>query len=127
MTGKTSLRRQRVPQTAAEAALLKQALGMRKNVVPIIGAAAEVVAKHGATGTSTAGKTQLQIRRTGRGGPTETSSRARALKGCKGTKGSAFVACAKSALGRVSANLEKYGGMKKYKGPTGVLAPTPAR
>lgn len=127
MTGKTSARRQRVPESAAEAALLKQALGMRKNVVPIEGAAAEVVAKHGATGTSTAGKTQIQIRRTGRGGPTETSSRARALKECKGKKGGDFVACARSAFGRVSANLEKYGGTKKYRGTTGALAPTPAR
>ena len=116
MTGKTSARRQRIPQSAAEAALLKQALGMRKNVVPVVGAGAEVVAKHGGVGTSTAGKIQLQIRRTGRGGPTETSSRARALKGCKGTRGAAFVACAKGALGKVSANLERTGGTKKYGG-----------
>jgi hypothetical protein len=113
MTGKTSAKRQRVPQTAAEAALLKQALGMRKNVVPIVGAAAQVVAKHGATGTSTAGKTQLQIRRTGRGGPTETSGRAKALKGCKGTRGAAFYSCVVSALGKAPANLaKKYGGAR---------------
>lgn len=127
MTGKVSIKRQRLPDSASNAALLKQSLGMRKNVVPVVGSGAEVVAKHGAIGTSTAGKTQLQIRRMGRGGPTETSSRARALKACKGTRGGAFVTCVRGALGKAPANLEKYGGEKKYKGPTGAAAPRPMR
>ena len=109
MTGKTSMRRKAVPPEAAGSVLgLKAQAGMKRKVVPIAsGASAEIVQKTGAAGTAYAGKVQYQVRRLGRGGPTETSSRARALKGCKGKRGCDFVDCVRTALGQVPKNLAK--------------------
>jgi hypothetical protein len=107
MTGKVSIRRQPLRASAVEVALEKRAAGMKRAVVPAIGSTAEIVVKKGASGTAYAGKTQIVVRRMGRGGPTETSSRAKALKACGGKRGCEFVGCVKSALGRVPYNLAK--------------------
>lgn len=108
MTGKTSLKRQGVGTTAIDVVMEKRRLGMKRAVVPLQATIpAEAVLKTGAAGTAYAGKAQIQIRRMGRGGPTETSSRARALKGCKGKRGCDFVECVREALGRVPHNLAK--------------------
>ncbi|MEW6557993.1 MAG: hypothetical protein AB1349_11695 [Elusimicrobiota bacterium] len=73
----------------------------RKNkdkVVPI-SAAVEIFVKP-STGS-------LVVRRTGRGGDKTTSSRARALKTCRGKKAIDFYECAKEALGTVSKAMDK--------------------
>jgi hypothetical protein len=106
MTGKTSIKRATLQTSAVEAAIAKHALGMRRAVVPA-GGGKEIVAKTGGKGTAYAGKLQLQIRKMGRTGPTETSGRAKALKGCKGKRGCDFVDCVKDAMGRVPTNLAK--------------------
>lgn len=107
MAGKTSIRREKLPADAASVAIAKRELGMKRAVVPVAGSTAEIVAKTGAAGTAYAGRLQIQVRKMGRGGPTETSSRARALKGCGGKKGCDFVECVRDALGRVPKNLAK--------------------
>lgn len=107
MTGKTSIRRTKLPSDAGAIALKKQEYGMRRAVVPVTGSNAEIVAKTGAAGTAYDGKIQIQVRKMGRSGPTETSSRARALKACKGKRGCDFVDCVKDALGKVPTNLVK--------------------
>lgn len=107
MTGKTSIRRTKLPDSAAGVALLKQSYGAKRAVVPVTGSNAEIVAKTGAAGTAYDGKVQIQVRKMGRSGPTETSSRARALKACKGKKGCEFVGCVRDALGKVPTNLLK--------------------
>ena len=106
MTGKTSIRRRGIKTTAVDVALAKHGLGMRRAVQPD-GSGGEIVVKSGAKGTAYAGKVQIQARKMGRTGPTETSHRAKALKGCKGKKGCDFVACVKDALGHVPTNLAK--------------------
>jgi hypothetical protein len=107
MTGKTSVRRRPLAASAVDLAMAKFEVGARRAVVPAVGSNAEIVVKHGAKGTGFAGRPQIVIRRMGRGGPTETSGRARALKGCKGKKGCEFVGCVRSALGNVPTNLAK--------------------
>lgn len=109
MTGKTSLRRVKLPYNAGDAAEKKFDLGMKHAVVPIVGSRSEVVVKYGAVDTDYAGKAQLVIRRMGRGGPTETSGRAKALKLCKGKRGSEFKTCAKGALGTLGWRMEHPG------------------
>lgn len=106
MTGKTSIKRRALSTNAVEVAVAKHAIGMRRAVAPA-GDGAEIVAKSGAKGTAYAGKLQIQVRKMGRTGPTETSSRARALKGCKGKRGCDFVGCVREALGHVPTNLAK--------------------
>ena len=49
---------------------------------------------------------QIVLRRVGRGGPRVTSSRARALKGCKGKRGCEFATCVESALGKMPSKLK---------------------
>lgn len=106
MVGKTSIKRAALQTSAVEAVIAKHALGMRRAVVPA-GGGKQIVAKTGAKGTAYAGKLQLQIRKMGRTGPTESSSRAKGLKACGGKKGCDFVACVKEAMGKVPKNLAK--------------------
>lgn len=107
MTGKTSIKRRPLPGDAVSVASAKKALGMRRAVVPVEGSNAEIVVKSGAKGTAYQGRNQIVVRKLGRLGPTETSGRARALKGCKGKKGCDFVGCVREALGHVPTNLAK--------------------
>ena len=116
MVGKTSIKRRAIATNAVDIALAKHELGMRRAVAPD-GSGGEVVVKTGAAGTAYAGKTQIQERKMGRAlakkgaeketGAYGTSSRARALKGCKGKKGCEFVGCVKEAMGHVPTNLQK--------------------
>jgi hypothetical protein len=106
MVGKTSAKRRALPTTAVDIAKAKYEFGMRTAVVPT-GAGTEVVVKQGAKGTAFAGQPQIVHRIMGRGGPLLTSSRAKALRGCKGKKGCDFATCVKGALGVVPTNLAK--------------------
>lgn len=108
MVGKTSIKRTGVQTSGIDALLAKARLGARRKVVPfqsMIGT--EGVLKTGARHTAYEGKAQLQIRRMGRSGPTETSSRAKALKACKGKRGCDFASCVEDALGKVPISLQK--------------------
>jgi hypothetical protein len=57
---------------------------------------------------------KVMIRKAGRAGERESSSRAKKLKACKGLKGCDFAECAKSALGKLPKNLE---GLCSISGP----------
>lgn len=104
--GKVSIRRAPLPADAASVAIEKRGLGMKRAVVPVVGSTSEIVAKKRPSFAKT-GPLQIQVRRMGRGGPPETSSRARALKACKGKKGCDFKECVRTALGRVPYSIEK--------------------
>jgi len=104
MVGKVSIKRASLPADAASVALEKRGLGMARKVVPVAGSTSEIVAKSKPKFAKT-GPVQIQVRKMGRGGPTETSSRARALKACKGKRGCEFAECVKAALGRLPYSL----------------------
>lgn len=97
MTGKTSVRRTRVPETAVGIALVKESLGF-KSTVPIAGSSAEVYVKGGGGKLYHNKNPVVVVRKIGRGGPTITSKPARALKACGGKKGEEFKTCVRSAL-----------------------------
>ena len=107
MVGKTSASRSSLPASAIEGALEKDALGMRRAVVPVTGTTVEVVAKRPTKFGKGLGPVQIQIRKMGRGGPRTTSGPARALLACKGKKGCDFAECAREAFkGKLSPTLE---------------------
>jgi hypothetical protein len=81
MVGKTSARRQPVPDTAADISIQKFALG-RKTTVPIAGSGAELHVKTAST-LYNAKNPVMVVRRKGRGGGV-TSLVAQKLAGCKG-------------------------------------------
>lgn len=101
MTGKTSARRQPLPDSASAVAMEKRNLGMVRAVVPVVGSTTEIVAKNSAGKYArNAGKKIIVVRRMGRGGPAMTHPKAVALKACGGKRDGAFKSCVATALGR---------------------------
>lgn len=107
MVGSVSAKRQPVPLNAIDVARAKRQIGARRVAVPVGVAPIEVVEKANTNLRTKSGSRSIVIRKIGRGGPAETSSRAKALKGCKGKKGSEFAACVKDALGNLPPSLKK--------------------
>ena len=106
MVGSVSAKREPVPLTAIDVARAKRQSGARRVAVPVGIAPVEVVEKANTRLRTKSGARSIVIRKIGRGGPTETSGRARALKACKGKKGCEFAECVKDALGKVPPSLK---------------------
>ena len=85
-----------VPASAMDIALAKRDSNVAR-AVPISGTGNQILVKDSG---------QVVVRRVGRGGPKLTSSRARALAGCKGKTKCDFAECVKSALGVMPSKLK---------------------
>lgn len=95
-----------IPIDTAELVLARKRAGMRKSAVDI-DENAKVMPRSDNLNSDILKTYTVVVRKSGRAGPSEISSRAKALKACKGLKKCEFVRCVKDALGNVPENLQK--------------------
>ena len=89
---------------ALDVADRKAQAGARNRVVPVSSSAEVYIKDNG----------DVVVRRVGRGGSRITSKRSKALKQCKGKRGTDALACIRNALGNAPGSMEATGGNAKY-------------